>query len=250
MRGVVFMVRCLVFVLMLAVPAWAQQACPSTTSTTTLPELSYYAQDDFERGALGANWTNLFGTTCLINASSELSASGGLVANCYWSAMNAPSTPQYVCAQMVGQGLGRSGVCLGQDIAGSGVCCTAWDDLTGGQYWSMDAFPVFTNYDFDTTTSFPSGSYIGIQRFTATTFRCYFSANGMEWLALGAGAKVIASITNPGAPGAQANNDGGGNTPFRLEVWEAGLGGLPTSRVCGVTSTTTTSTSTSTTTST
>lgn len=213
----------------------------STTTTTgggTTTTLGF-VQDTFERGSLGANWTTGYASlgSCIITGSSDLSVSAiDFNALCYWNANSPSSSSEYACALLSGQGEGESGVCLGMDSSGNAACCATWDDGIGGQYWTLSKYinAVFTGFlDTGVTPHFVTGDYIGIERTSATAFRCYRSTTGDSWTALGSGATTIASIPDPGAWGAQVNNDAGVNTPFMLEVWEGGNGTLPTGHVCG-----------------
>jgi hypothetical protein len=72
-----------------------------------------------------------------------------------------------------------------------------------------------------------SGTYIGLVRSNATTFRCYTSTDGQTWVTRGTSQTVatVASNATPGFAAISLNK--------YLTVWEAGLGGLPTTRSCG-----------------
>jgi hypothetical protein len=190
--------------------------------------------DTFERASLGANWTaSHFSASgaCTIAGSSDFSASTAQEM-CYWNANTPAATASYACARLSGVGsAGVGGVCLGVDNlgGGNGVCCVA---LAGGPSpWGLEAIANGVESTGDTAGSptFGVGDYIGIQRTSATAFRCYRSTNGTTWTALGTGA--TATAPNPGQWGAIA--DSVPNT-FMLEVWEAGNGTLPTARVCGI----------------
>jgi hypothetical protein len=150
---------------------------------------------------------------------------------CYWNAHINTVTATYACARLSGVGsAGVGGVCLGVDgiSGGNGVCCVALAD--GPSPWLLESITNGVESTGDTAASptFGVGDYIGIQRTSATAFRCYRSTNGTAWTAIGTGATVTAP--NPGQWGAIA--DAVPNT-LMLEVWEAGHGALPAARVCG-----------------
>jgi hypothetical protein len=210
----------------------------STTTTTTsggTTTTGAFVTDNFERASLGANWNpDSIGdsTTLIIVGSSDLSCSAADVdCNGNYTAFTLAVDNQYACAQFSGQGEGETGVCLGGNGTTSQVCCTAWND-SGSPFWEMQSFSPQTVVEFETTPVFVTGDYIGILRTTNTTYQCARSTNGTTWTLIGS-SHVVTVGSNPGQPGAQANNDGGANTPFMLEVWEAGNGALPTARVCG-----------------
>lgn len=221
----------------------------TTTTTTTSTTTTTVALDNFERASLGANWSDsgFSGVaTCTIAASSDFSATGTGEEMCFWN-VAAPPTVGYACAQLSGAGtagdFSGAGVCLGVDAVstGNGVCCDV--KSTGGPFtWAMNTITAgSTVEDEHGSDAFAVGDYIGIQRTSATAFRCYHSTDGTTWTALGAGATT--SAPNPGSAGIDASATA---NAWTLESWEADSGGLPTGHACGGSTTTTTSTTTST----
>lgn len=85
-----------------------------------------------------------------------------------------------------------------------------------------------SNIETDVSPTFNTGDYIGIQRTSASNFRCYRSTDGTTWTALGSGGTF--TPPNPGRWGAHVAIN---PVPFTLEVWEGGNGALPTARACG-----------------
>lgn len=205
----------------------------STSSTTTTSVII----DDFQRGSLGGNWASSgFGPLagCAIVGSAALSATGVGDAMCFW-ASNTPPVPGYACAKLSGAGVAvdfsGAGACLGVDNAsgGDGACCIVLS--TGGPLtWELNTVTSGSSSTSESgnTPTFGMGDFIGIQRTSATAFRCYSSSDGTTWTALGSG--VTVTVPNPGAAGADASATSGAWT---LEVWEEGAGSLPTSRACG-----------------
>lgn len=211
-------------------------------------------QDDFERASLGPNWTpGLFypSETCEIWGVSDLGG-GDNGATCYWngSITPAPATAQYACAQLSGPvaptdlfwWAGAAGPCLAMDGSGDGVCCVAapWEHFSNDVYfgwWGMWAARNTTvtsgpENDFDEKT-ITEGDFLGIERDSnGTTFRCYHSTDGRTWDLLGQ--MGAAGLPIPGQPGVFADRVQGDYESFTIERWEAGNGGLPTSRVCGM----------------
>lgn len=187
--------------------------------------------DTFERSLIGSNWTNTsyIGGACFIYLSSKASAQDA-TEMCYWNP-DTPPTAAYACGQLAGADTsGYAAVCLAIDNTGggNGVCCIA--QAGAPSPWSLGH--VFNggiaNDDTAATPTFTVGDYIGIQRTSATAFRCYRSTNGTSWTALGFGATETAP--NPGRWGMLLSNDTGG---FVMEKVEFGAGTLPTDHTCG-----------------
>jgi hypothetical protein len=153
---------------------------------------------------------------------------------CYWNA-NTPPVPGYACGQLSGSGTAAdfspTGVCLGVTTTsgGNGACCEVLS--TGGPLtWQLTTITSGSEVISESagTPAFAAADYIGIQRTSATAFRCYRSTNGTTWTALGSGGTL--TVPNPGNAGAEASPTA---SAWTMETWEEGAGSLPTARACG-----------------
>jgi hypothetical protein len=208
--------------------------------------------DTFDRGSLGANWTNAVITAApTIKASTEY-ASTFLTAEAvgFYNVTRPITLTAYACGKLGGTQTQWAGPCLAAGH-GQAVCCEAM----GATGWRLHAVtpPFEPMVSAKGATVFAVGDYIGIQRTGVRAFECKRSTNGVTWTGLGV-TTIAHNALVAGAGGAVAA--GSTASGFTLADWEAADGSLPASdRPCGSASTTTssttsTSTSTSTTTTT
>ncbi|MFQ5778367.1 MAG: hypothetical protein ACE5IP_10215 [Terriglobia bacterium] len=185
------------------------------------------ASDDFERATLGANWTQATfegGNNCTITGSSDatLSAAGQDV-YCFWNADVPNAGSNYAFVQLTDT-TAQKGAATGIEDGATddGVACIAGDSTS----WHLERYDggAWAEVTSGAHTWAP-GDFIGIERHSANTFRCYFSSDGTSWTALGAADSTVNNIVDPGRAGMVLFATTG--SP-QIEQWEGGNGALPT----------------------
>jgi hypothetical protein len=138
-----------------------------------------------------------------------------------------PQDGVYVCGQVTWQGGDTGslvGACVGDASAKDLLCCMlnqGWVSMQAGDNGSQLTEVVRA------ASAFSSGTYIGLVRSNSTTFRCYTSTDGQTWATRGT-SQTVATIASNATPGFAVIS-----IAKYLGHWEAGLGGLPTTRSCG-----------------
>jgi hypothetical protein len=252
----------------------------SVTTTTNPPGCGTPASDNFNRlggdvapslnWTLMTDWQSFTMLSPVIISNSVQAAALNDIEAVRFTGVNPQSNSAYACLQLtnLGGGAGSSGtgqayVCLidSTSTPTKGVCCFATEG-NGQTSWRLDYEDGTVGGSICSgTQDWLDGDYIGIQRTSSTTYRCFRSPNGTSWTALG--------TTDCAAPGRLGTQNLGGfgfyhyaGTPLIVDNFEAGDGnpmsGIWSGGPCGsnapscptTTSSTSTSTSTTVTTST
>jgi hypothetical protein len=215
----------------------------TTTSTTTTTLTASRASDTFASadnndigaGCSSCSWTQLTapldGGANLRIASNRLGIRDATAtAHALFGAITPSTSPQYSCTQYAVTSEGNRefracvGITNGTGNAQDMVCC----GFKIGSGWQMTAIAnggTESTVDSGTAT-ITTGDWIGAERQSDTTFRCFQSSNGYTWSALGTGATTVSNIDVPGQPGVGLLGNQYDTNPPYSDNFEAGTGNL------------------------